>query len=245
MTTLELIVTNLAKHEYSTVDAYVDLVNQVNVVKKHQQKQNSSSVNMKTVLKNYRSNANRRNKLLLNIIKPVYDMFVELKSEKIFTKYIIWWTYEICKDEQIRKYSDADLLNERLMTMFIDWLDGYVNSLNILAEFNRSCAFVTAGCINGKTAKDVISDLIKKDKLATAVMTGNLSMYALATIPTIVVKTFDFKHSIFSKQLFNTISGNRDYLLGMINHGCQNVVNTPVNFLNYVDNKIKTKTRDV
>lgn len=240
MTTLELLVTKLSKTQFNSLDDYINLINRVNIIKKNKVSINAE-LNIDSVMKNYRIVANRRNKKLAALLRDLYDMFVDLNSQDIFAKYIIWWTYTIHKDKWLQKYKQTDILNDTLMNSFIEWLEIYVNNIKVLTEFNKSCKFISSGCNKNTDAEDVIADLIKRDKLSVAYMTGGLSPYALATIPNSIVKTFNFKNSPFSQQLFTMIDNSREYLLGILNQACENVIKTPVDFILYVNTIFRYK----
>lgn len=243
MTIVEILVSRLSKTEITSLDDYVTLMNKVVIVKKKfMLLNNASAVNVDTVLKNYKAVATRKNKQLANILRETYNMFDALGEHDVFVKYIIWWTYTVYKDKLFKKYTSSDILNDTLLKAFTDWLTTYINNINVLTEFYKSYTFVAAKCINNKKAEEVLRELVASDKLSVAYMTGQISLYVLATIPGNVLGTFDLKRNVFSSQLFNMISNTREYLLGILNQAVENIIKTPVDFISFVNEKCYNKS---
>lgn len=226
-------VAKMSRGTFTTSKDYVGLINSVAIAKR-QGLQSST----KTVLKNYRFNASKRNRHLLSAIQNAFDMFVDLDAQAIFTKYIIWWTSTVYDQKLASKYTEIDVVNDKLLDMFTDWLAIYINNISILNEFNKMCKFIASKCVNGKKAEDVLRHLINIDhwSFSAAHMSGDISMHALATIPDNVIKTFDLTKSQFSKNIFDNVLGTREYLLGALNLAFANIIKTPVDFISYVNN---------
>lgn len=236
MTQLELLVTKLSKTPSTTIDDFVRLVNTSVTARTCINGRNRVAV------KNYSTAAVRRNKYLTIVLSDSFAMFSELYATDIYTKYIIWWAYTVYDARLYRKYVGSDVVNTKLLNLFIEWFAVYINNIKVLSEFNASCKFVAIKCKYMHHAADVIRDLIMHDTLAAAHMTGSISEYVLATLPDSILLNKS-KPALFSNQLITNIRNNRDYLLGALNLACDNIIKTPVDFISYVDKIYRPKCK--
>ena len=243
MTYTELATIHLTRNKkYIEISDFILLFNLANVAKNKKYK-SKSDFNFSNRLKMNLSKANKKNKTIESFILDSYVRFKDLNELELYSKYVIWWVYTIFESQLLKKYTSIDFMNDNLMRKYLDWSNLFVKNIEIINSFNKSAKKLVRECIKSNMdIETMLEYLVISDKLSIMYTTGDISQHAIASlIDNSNIKQIinNSQRSLFTKQLFEAIIHNYEYLISSLNNACRNLIPVPVNFKEYCEILLK------